>query len=177
MIKKAARGLVEASDRTAIALVALAGAGLILLTIVITFGVVMRFVFSDSQNWTDELASYCLLWIVFFGLAYTLKTDGHIRIDFFTDQLPQRTRAVRECATYLIGLVFAALLFFGCWTTVQNFIRRDTHSTSGLDIPLYLPATALLIGSAAFGLAMLARALQAVTENPKDPPVGEGEDR
>ena len=50
-----------------------------------TYSVIMRFVFNSSLAWTDELATYCLLWMVFFGLTYTLYVGVHIRIDFFTE--------------------------------------------------------------------------------------------
>jgi len=135
----------------------------VVLTVVVTYGVFMRFVLNDAQNWTDELASYCMLWMVFFGLAYTLATGAHIRVDFFSGLLRDRSRLIAELVVWVIGAMFALLLFLGCLSAVENFIRRGTHSTAGLDIPLFWPAMPLLIGSAVFGLIMILRVLQIAT--------------
>lgn len=137
----------------------------------VTYGVAMRFVFNDAQNWTDELATYSLLWIVFFGLAHTLLSDSHIRIDFIIAALPDRVRRWVEIAVHLLGLAFAALLVFGAWSAISNFIKRGTNSISGLDMPLWIPATPLLLGSAAFALVMLLRTIRLlVDDQPPLPP-------
>lgn len=148
--------------QTSYLLAQLAVLSTLLLTVVVTYSVIMRYVFNASQDWTDELASYCLLWMVFFGLAYTLNVDAHIRIDFFTAMLRPAERYYLEIAVWAIGVLFAALLFLGCFSAVENFIRRNTYSTAGLDIPLYWPALPLLVGSALFLLAMVARLLRLI---------------
>lgn len=148
--------------KVSMGLALLAAASALLLTFVVAFGVMMRFVFNSSQNWTDELASYCLLWMVFFGLTYTLNAGAHIRIDFLTDSLPPGARRVAAVAVWAFGTLFAALLFLGGLTEVENFVRRETYSTEGLDIPLVWPAMPMLLGSALFLLAFLARLVRLV---------------
>lgn len=154
------RRLECAVERTAYASAHLAAASAILLTAVVTYGVVMRFVFNRAQNWTDEVATYSLLWMVFLGLAYALSSGSHIRIDFFTGMLPRSRRSVLEVAVWTVGTLFAVLLFLGCLSETGNFVRRHTHSTAGLDIPLYWPSIPMVVGAALFGLAMLTRLLR-----------------
>jgi C4-dicarboxylate transporter DctQ subunit len=147
-------------EKSARLLAQLAVFSTLMLTAVVTYGVVMRFVFNDPQNWTDELATYGLLWMVFLGLAYTLSTGAHIRIDFFINALPPRRRYYAEISAGAIGVLFSVLLFLGCVSAVENFIRRNTHSTAGLDIPLYWPSLPMLLGVLLFGLMMVTRLLQ-----------------
>ena len=149
-----------AVERVSYWLAQLAAASALLLTAVVTFGIAMRFVFNSSQNWTDELASYCLLWMGFFGLTYALNTGAHIRIDYFIDRMSPAMRRYVEITIWAFGVVFAVLLFLGCLSAVVNFIRRGTYSTAGLDIPLYWPAIPMVLGSGLFTLAMLARLLR-----------------
>lgn len=165
----AIRRLDRAASWLAWLLANIAALSAVLLTVTVTYGVVMRFVFGEAQNWTDELAAFSLLWLVFLGLAYTLDTGSHIRIDFFVDRLPPRLKRVAETATYAVGLAFAVLLFLGCLSAMETFLRRGTRSTGGLDMPLWLPATALLVGSAAFSLVMLARGLRVMLKGPDVP--------
>lgn len=154
------RRLEWAVERTAYVLAHLAAASAILLTVVVTYGVVMRFVFNRAQNWTDEVATYSLLWMVFLGLAYALSTGAHIRIDFFTRMLPRSARSGLEVAVWTLGLLFAVLLFLGCLSETGNFVRRHTRSTAGLDIPLYWPAIPMVVGAALFSLVMSMRLLR-----------------
>ena len=149
-------------ERTSYWLAHLAVVSLLLLTVVVTYSVIMRYAFRTSLDWTDELASYCLLWSVFFGLAYTLNVEAHIRVDFFTQMLSPAPRYYLEVAVWAIGVLFALLLVLGSLSAVENFIRRDTYSSAGLDIPLYLPALPLLLGSVVFMFAMAARLLRLV---------------
>jgi TRAP-type C4-dicarboxylate transport system permease small subunit len=153
-------GLERLIDKLSTALAQLAAASALLLTGVVTYSVVMRFVFNSSQNWADELASYCLLWMVFLGLTYTLNAGAHIRIDFLTGSFPASVRWPIEAATWALGTLFAVLLFLGCLSEVENFIHRGTYSTEGLDIPLVWPALPMLLGSGLFALAMAARFLR-----------------
>jgi TRAP-type C4-dicarboxylate transport system permease small subunit len=167
-------GLERVIDRISRLLAQLAALSALLLTAVVTYSVVMRFVFNSSQNWADELASYCLLWVVFLGLTYTLNAGAHIRIDFISERLPAAARRIVEAATWALGSLFAALLFLGCLSEVENFIRRGTYSTEGLDIPLVWPAIPMLLGAGLFALAMAARFLRLVVSGEGVHPTGGG---
>lgn len=162
------KNLIHRLDRAvtviALAFGYLAAISAILLTLVVTYGVVMRSIFHDPQNWTDQIASYSLLWIVFFGLAYTLSTGSHIRVDFFTQMLPPRSRYFQEIAVWIVGLVFSVLLLLGCLAMIENFIHRNTHSQVGFQIPLYWPAAPMVLGAALFGIVMLTRLIRLCTD-------------
>lgn len=136
-------------------------AALLLMGAAVFYGVVMRFAFGRAQNWTDELATYSLASVVFLALAHTLTAGGHIRIEVLPGWLPPRGRAALECAVSLVGLAFALLLLLGCIDVVDNFARRGTRSTGGLGLPLLWPALPLVIGAAAFVVAMAVRAIEA----------------
>ena len=146
--------------KTAYTMGLLAVANTLLLCFVVCYGVFMRFVLNSPQAWSDELASYCLLFMTFFGLAHTLITGSHIRIDILTDRLARRTRYYFEVVAWTLGTVFSVLLILGSLSAIQNFIERDNHSVAGMDIPLAWPATSMLIGSMLFGLVMLSRLIQ-----------------
>ena len=133
---------------------------MVLLTAMVTVGVVMRYVFNAALTWADEVSSYCLLAIALLGLAHTLDAGAHIRIDFYTVRLRPRPRQWVELVCYAVGLVFAVLLILGCWARFQNFWVRNTISFTDLHTPLFLPAGLLLVGSGAFLVLMLSRAVE-----------------
>lgn len=165
-MKALALGLERVAERVSTWLAELAAVSVLLLTGVVTYSVIMRFVFNRSLNWTDELATYCLLWMVFFGLTYTLYAGSHIRIDFFTVMLSKRMQHVAEIVIWMFGALFAILLVVACCSAVNNFIVRETYSTDGMDIPLYLPALPMLLGSILFAIAMIGRLVRLIFVGP-----------
>lgn len=167
------RRVAAALDWLARAFAHLAALALLAMTGAVVYSVVMRYVFNSGQSWTDELATYCLAGIAFLGLAFTLRMDGHIRIDLVTGLLPGRPRRVLEFAAHLIGLVFAVLLLLGCLDLVANFMKRGTQSISGLRLPLFWPSLVLPVGAALFLVAMAARTLACARELARSRGAGE----
>jgi TRAP-type C4-dicarboxylate transport system permease small subunit len=63
----------------------------------------MRYFFSRSQNWAEEIASMGFAWVVFVGAAAVYKRNMHIGIDAFVNLL---TPGLRN----LIGLGMTTFL-------------------------------------------------------------------
>ena len=47
-----------------------------------------RYVMNDSYAWTEEIATYCLVVIVFWGAAMCVRLSRHIQVDFLFRYLP-----------------------------------------------------------------------------------------
>jgi TRAP-type C4-dicarboxylate transport system permease small subunit len=48
-----------------------------------------RYVLNDSFGWTEEIAIFCLVAVVFLGSAMCVRTSRHIHVDFLYRYLPQ----------------------------------------------------------------------------------------
>ena len=137
----------------------LAGAGVVCVVammVVVTVEVVWRYLLDSATMWSDEVASYLLIAIVFLGLAQDLRQGSHIRIDIITDLVSARMRARLELFAYLVGVVFSCMLTWGVWIRFQNFWMRHTISDSPLMTPLWIPMVPVVLGAALLVLAMLA---------------------
>lgn len=84
-----------------------AGWGLILLSAVITINVLMRKLFNFSLQGVDEYGGYCLALCAAVGFSQAAFERGHIRIDVFTQLVPQRARAIFDVIA-LLALNFTA---------------------------------------------------------------------
>lgn len=74
-----------------------------LLLVLVTFvDVVMRYFFNTSYVFTQELEWHVFAFIFLMGAGYTLKNDGHVRVEVFYGKLSPKGRAW----TNLIGVVF-----------------------------------------------------------------------
>lgn len=150
-VEQLERWVGRASDATAFISVL----SLLVLTGVVTFAVVMRYVFNAALTWSDEISTFCLVAIVFLALGHTLAQGGHIRVDFVTNLLPPPAQRALELFGAVVGVSYAVLLVWASWSRVSIFFARSTVSASGLYIPLYLPALPLLVGTITFFLLML----------------------
>lgn len=78
-----------------------------------------RYVMNDSFAWTEELATYCLIGVVFVGASMCVRQDRHIQVDFLYRYLP--SGAGRVLAT-LVDLIRVAFLAYVSWL-VLGFAR------------------------------------------------------
>ena len=59
------------------------------MTIIIFIQVIMRYVMHNSLSWSEELARYCFVWLIYIGVAYGCKLMKHIKIDAALKLFPE----------------------------------------------------------------------------------------
>ena len=125
-------------------------AGIVITTTgLIVVAVIMRYVFGAPFKYTEEISSYMLVAIVFFGLAYTLKVHGHVRVELVMRMLGPRVRKILVRTVAIIGLVWSIELLIGVCTVWYKFFVYKSESFGLLHAPLWIPVTSLVIGSVA----------------------------
>ena len=77
---------VDLSGHAAEAWVALGFFWVLGLTVFYQF--VTRYVMNDSAAWTEEIARYLLIGVVFIGAAIGVAKNNHIQVDFFYRHMP-----------------------------------------------------------------------------------------
>ena len=83
-----------------------------------------RYVLSDSFAWTEELAVYCLIPVVFIGSAACVRRSRHIQVNVLYRYLPRP--AARVLATFVD---IARALFFGyvAWLVARFALAVDNE--------------------------------------------------
>ena len=66
---------------------------LVLLLGNVFYDVVMRYLLNDVSIAMQELEWHLFATVFLLGVAYTLQTDGHVRVDLFYERLSQRHQA------------------------------------------------------------------------------------
>ncbi|WP_078119875.1 TRAP transporter small permease subunit [Thiosocius teredinicola] len=67
---------------------------LLLLVLNVFYDVIMRYWFNDVSIGMQELEWHLYSMIFLFGVAYSLKADGHVRVDVIYERLSVRGRAI-----------------------------------------------------------------------------------
>ncbi len=86
------------------------------LLIIVIYEVFMRYVFNKPTIWGFEATTFLYGIHYMFGLAYTDRLGGHVRVDIFTSRLSKKVQAV-------IGLLTTAVIFLPVFTcmTIWSF--------------------------------------------------------
>ncbi len=137
------------------------------LVMVIAMGliVVLRYVFQIGSIALQESIIYLNALIFTFGVAYTLKEQGHVRVDIFYSRLSERRRAWIDLGGTLLLLVPSALFIIWIswdYVSVSWQIREGSAETSGLPF-VYLLKSAILILPSLLLLQGVSEILKAVS--------------
>ena len=93
--------------------------------VVTLFQVVARVVIGMSSVWSEELARFLYVCLVFVGAAPLIRDDEHIRVGILTDRLTGRSAALLKAVIALLTLPFIAVMTQGAWTNTQmNWTTR-----------------------------------------------------
>jgi len=119
------------------------------MTLLVFLQVIMRYVFHNSLSWSEELARYVFIWLIYLGISYGCKLRKHIKIDAALMLFPKK---IRPLVTILGDILF---LVFCVYITVTGFnyamLQAELgKASSALHIPFQYVYSAVWVG---FGLA------------------------
>ena len=128
----------------------------------ITLDVSMRYFFNQSAIDSFEISSYGLAACIGLGMAYTVTTKAHIRVDFLVARLPFPLRAACDLLAALALAVVAAALAWFAWGTLAQSWSMGARSMSQMRIPMILPQGIWWIGLFWFACMAVLAPIQAV---------------
>ena len=101
--------------------------GISVVMVVVTLSqVIFRYVLTAPLPWSEELARYCFVWIVFLGAAIGLERGIHLGVDLFVNLLPGKLQAGLEVlSNVLIGCLAMAIIYASFPVIEMNFLQRS----------------------------------------------------
>ena len=125
----------------------------LLLVILVTLNVILRYVFNISFVFTEEMQWHLYAMIFLLGAGYTLRYNDHVRVDVVYQRLGKRSRALVN----VLGCLF--FLFPGCYLVIKTsipFVHSSWAMGEGSADPGGLPARYLLKAIVPFAFFLLA---------------------
>ena len=135
--------------------VVVAGVAVLLMVALVTVEVISRYFLRRSTLIADEYAGYLLVVVTFGGLAYTLRTEGHIRVDFVTNRLPAGVRRLLFGIGGVLGAIFVTILAWQSWQLVQTSIGNSERALTVIRTPLWIPQLVIPIGLVLFLITVI----------------------
>lgn len=103
MLKKIDKGLAAAEIWFMVAGIAVMG-------VIMAMEVFFR-LFISALTWSEELAKYIFVWVVFIGMSYGIGKGLHIRLEILEEKLPKKVVRVLSIICDVLCIVMFAGLF------------------------------------------------------------------
>jgi len=134
----------------------------VVLTLIITANVFVRYVPIVSLHWLDEIVELSFAWMVFFGSAAVWILKGHFSAGDWIGKLLKnpRARAAYRLVVDLIAFAFIAIFF---WYSLQ-LVNRALEVTAVFEFPKKIIYACMPISSAVMGLYSLKFIVQGIVD-------------
>ena len=104
-----------------------------------------RYALNNSAAWTEEIARYLLICVVFIAMAASVRTNRHIHVDFFYKLLPAPVCRAMSTLVDLIRVAFFGYAVYLTWAMMQ---RMGNYKMTIIDLPMNTVYGVCLIGFA-----------------------------
>ncbi len=121
-----------------------------------------RKLFGISLQGVDEVGGYTLAIVASIGFAHALLTRAHTRIDFLIVKLGDGARAVLNTLAMVTLALMAAFSLMKGLPVLLESLEFNSHSTSPLQTPMWLPQGLWIIGLVIFAVAAVALGVHAL---------------
>jgi len=118
-----------------------------LMTIIIFIQVIMRHVVHNSLVWSEELARYLFIWLIYLGISYGAKIMKHIKIEAALRLFPKAVRPYIVIIGDILFLGFSLFITLTSFTVVEKQINLGQASPA-MHIPMWIIYAAPMVGFA-----------------------------
>lgn len=132
----------------------LSGVFILLIAVLILLQVVARW-FGILIPSTEDFSGYFLATTSFLGLAYTLRSNKHIRISLLLQSVRPAIRKKLEQAAMTLLLLVVSYLLYSVVILVYESWKFKELSQGYIAVPLFVVQLGMLIGLLLFAIAVL----------------------
>ena len=108
-----------------------------------------RYVLNNSASWTEEIARYLLIAVVFTGATIGVAKNNHIQVDFFYKFMPAW---LSKWMNHLVDIMRIAFFAAATFLTGQMMEKLGTYKMTIIDLPMNLVYGVVMAGFAAMCL-------------------------
>ena len=132
------------------------------IAVIVSASVFFRYVLNDSLSWSEELAKYAMLWLVFLGSPIALRLGVHPNIEIVISNFPKKITQIILTIMHLAVFAFCAFLALKSHDFAWN--GRTQVAISVGDISMYWFFVSIPLGMASMALVSLQQFLEDAVE-------------
>jgi TRAP-type C4-dicarboxylate transport system permease small subunit len=141
------------------------------ITLMVSYDVLMRYFLDEPQLFVDELTSFILVAVIFFGTGPTFQKGGHIRVDLLTNLLKPRTQSHLRVITLLIGIALLGIVTYE--TMVSTIVAFQVGRVSAvMAYPLWIAMSFIPLGLILMAFSMGVELVKVIRGKGEKPSAG-----
>ena len=108
-----------------------------------TIQVLSRYLIGNSVPWTEEMARYCFMWLIYVGIVIALNRGTHASAGILSGLCKGSAKHLVEAAIHSISLALFAVLFFH---GLELFFMVKGQTSPAMRISMMIPYASLPFG-------------------------------
>jgi len=133
------------------------GYALLLIALVATIQVGLRYAFGIAYDWVDEGSRYMTILITFVGAGVCVRYGAHFGMDALVQYVPSRVKHLLKALAHLVSALAMAVVFYYSWVQIGK-LHQFGATTPSFRIPMYIPYLPIGIFTAVIALRFLIQA-------------------
>ncbi len=120
----------------------------LVVTLLVTLDVVLRYLFGGSIPAAMEFTQVLLVLIVYLALGKAQEAKQHIRVEFLIEKLSPEKRRYWEIVIHFFALIFTAIVFWESVLLFKDSVSVREYYGGAVRVPIYPGRGAILVGCA-----------------------------
>ena len=121
----------------------LASALFIAIGFIVSYEVIMRYLFNSPTVWVNEISRFLQIWATYLALTYSFDRKEFIRITVLYDKLNEAGKKVLDFISAIFILTFSSFVLYFGWLIAYDSLKVGRTSSTILDVPSFLTELAI----------------------------------
>ena len=121
----------------------LASALFIAIGFIVSYEVIMRYLFNSPTIWVNEVSRFLQIWATYLALTYSFHKNDFIRITVIYDRLNENGKKILDFISFIFILIFSSFVVYYGWIIAYDSLKVGRTSSTILDVPSFLTELAI----------------------------------
>ena len=142
----------------------LASALFITIGFIVSYEVIMRYLFNSPTIWVNEVSRFLQIWATYLALTYSFHKKDFIRITVIYDRLNVNGKKILDFISFIFILIFSSFVVYYGWLIAYDSLKVGRTSSTILDVPSFLTELAIPLCFAFLVLRVLLEAIKYIRD-------------
>ena len=121
----------------------LASALFIAIGFIVSYEVIMRYLFNSPTIWVNEVSRFLQIWATYLALTYSFHKQDFIRITVIYDRLNETGKKILDFISFIFIIIFSSFVVYYGWLIAYDSLKVGRTSSTILDVPSFLTELAI----------------------------------
>ena len=121
----------------------LASALFIAIGFIVSYEVIMRYLFNSPTIWVNEVSRFLQIWATYLALTYSFHKRDFIRITVIYDRLNETGKKILDFISFIFIIIFSCFVVYYGWLIAHDSLKVGRTSSTILDVPSFLTELAI----------------------------------